>query len=520
MLNQIRKTADNIIFRVILGIIVIAFCVWGIKDITGNSKNFTLVSFKNAEPIKNDEFLIEQAKEVMQIQKANNTVLSEDQIREYGISNMILSNMITQRLMDILIEEYDMNFSINTLSSIIRNIDGFKNNDGKFDIEFFKSYLASSGMTEDEYLGDVKKKLAKNILFREFSHSYYVPKIITNNIIDFLSEERVIDVAYIDLNSTKYVTLQDPKEEEIEEFYKSNNPLFAVPEKRSFSYVIIGIDKVKHLAKVSEDEAKAFLHENKDEIKNVAQAKEILILKKSQDLMSELVKNLEDEISAGSSIDELSTKFDLNKQQIQEISASELMNRSQDNIGSLSSNIFSMEDSEISYPLELEGQNKIAIIAIEKIIPESIPDLKNIKSDVINELKNNQYRSMNLKIMEDFVSKTHSENFKSTSIEYNISFKGDIKIKRTEIDDNAPFTEDMLQGIFKAKKGDVLGIYQDENNCYAVMVKSVHKNANTKNDITKKSLENIKNKIKEGVIEEIILHLRKQESPDIKQPNQ
>lgn len=513
MLNDIRKTADNIVFRMILGIIVLAFCIWGVKDMLGSGRNFTLVSFKNAASIKNDEFLMAQYKEVMQIQKANNITLSEEQIREYGVNNMVLNHLITQRLIGVLVKNYDIDFSRKTLSSMIRHMPGFQDKDGKFDISIFESYLASSGMNQEEYLNDVKKKLSQSVLLKEFVESYYVPKVVTNNIIDFLSEERVVDIAYIDLSSEKYATLSDPKDGEIEDFYKANSESFAVPEKRSISYVTIDIDKVKHLAKVTDAEVKIFFDENKDEVKNITKAKEILLAKKSEELMLELVKNLEDEIAGGSSIDEIAHKFDLKLMKILDVTMLDLLEKS--DIGFLAQNIFAMEDGEVSYPLELEGATRLAIVSVDKIMQQFVPPLSDIKNDVVNAWKKDQYRILNLKIMEKFIENARLEDFKSIAAEMNLSFNGNVNIKRTEIEGNNSFSPEMLTGIFKSKKNNIIGLYQDDVKCYAVLIKSVNHNAVTKRAIEKDSMGRIAEKLKEGVIEELLLYIKQIENPEV-----
>lgn len=513
MLNDIRKTADNIVFRGFLGIIVLAFCVWGVKDMLGSGRNFTLVSFKNASSIKNDEFLMAQYKEVMQIQKANNITLSEEQIREYGINNMVLNNLITKKLIGVLIENYDMDFSLKTLSSMIRHMPGFQDKDGKFDLSTFESYLSSSGMNQEEYLNDVKKKLSQSVLLKEFVSSYYVPKVVTNNIIDFLSEERVVDIAYIDLSSEKYGKLEEPKDEEIEQFYKENNDSFIVPEKRTISYVKIAVDKVKPLVKVTDSELKIFFEENKDEIKNIVKAREALILKKSEELMLELVKNLEDEIAGGSSMDEIAQKFDLKLMKISDVTMLDLLEKS--DVGFLAQNIFAMEDGEISYPLELADLNTLAIVSVDRITQQFVPSLADIKNDVISKWKKEQYRILNLKVMEKFIENARLEDFKSMASYMNLSFNGNVNIKRTEIEDNNSFSPDMLTGIFKSRKNDIIGLYQDDNNCYAAVIKSVNHNPVTKRGIEKNSMDNITEKLKEGVIEEIILHMRHIENPKV-----
>ena len=98
MLDKIRKAADNLIFRLILLVIVVAFGIWGVKDMLGTGNNFSVVTFKNADPIKYDDFWKAKMMLIKRLQAMNNVVLSEDDIKQYRIDEEVINQLVTQRL--------------------------------------------------------------------------------------------------------------------------------------------------------------------------------------------------------------------------------------------------------------------------------------------------------------------------------------------------------------------------------------------------------------------------------------
>lgn len=514
MLNQIRKAADNLVFRAFLLIIVISFCIWGVKDMLGSRGNFVVVSFKNADPIRYDEFAKEKYKEVMKIQRMNDVVLSEEDIKLYGIDESIINRLVTQRLVDMLVKNYDIDFSDDVLSSMIRHLPAFQNEEGKFDIEILKSHLAHSGMTEAEYSKDIKARLSQSILFNEFAGSYYVPKVTSESIVDFLSEERVFDVASIDLNSTSYAEVKEPSKKDLEDFYKANPDIFTTEEKRDVSYVIASEDSVANKISITDEEAKKFLEENKEEIANIESAKKLLREKKLEELMSEFVKGLEDEVAGGSSIEEIAEKFGLKLHKLDSVTLSSLSKKK--DVAEISSAVFEIEEGETSMPLQLIDSSSVIIASVKKIDPAKLQEFTKIEGQVAKAWKSAEYRKVNIKVMEDFISATRVEDFISQATATKLSFQKDVKIKRSEIGRSDKFVPEMVNGIFRAKAGTMIGIYEGaDNKAYVVAVRAVIRNPATKKAIAKASGENIRNKLQESVVDELLIYMHQQERPNV-----
>ncbi len=516
MLDKIRKAADNLIFRLILLVIVVAFGIWGVKDMLGTGNNFSVVTFKNADPIKYDDFWKAKMMLIKRLQAMNNVVLSEDDIKQYRIDEEVINQLVTQRLAAQLVADFDIDFSGDILAAIIKQIPSFQNKDGRFDSALFKSTANHFGFTEDQYIASIKSDQSQRMLLNTLVSSYYAPKIVESNIIDFLSEERVIDIVSIDLNSAKYVTLEKPTQEQLEKFYNENSVLFSVPETRSVDYIVIGENNVKHLISVTDAEIKRFFNDNQSEFDNQkfekvkGEVTKAYISHRTEELLSELMQNLQDEIAAGSSLAEIAQKFELKVKKINAVTAGDLVEKS--DVGSLVDAIFSSDVDEVSYPVEMSDVNKFAIFDVKNITPSKVQDFAEVADGVLKQWQNHAYNERNLKLIEDFVSKVQQETFASKAAEMNLSFQSAIKLKRGDIENNVQFPPEMLQSVFTNRPNIVSAIYNSGDKAFAMVVRQISHNAGTRKDIIKNSGKKIVEDLKHGFVDELILYMDKKEN--------
>lgn len=521
MLQVIRKAADSIPFRVVLFFIVIAFAVWGLKDNINSSGGKAVVTFKSIKPIELEEFNQQKAQELSRIQRVSETVLSEEEIQQYGINQMVLDRLVTNRLLDKAVQNYNLDFNDQVIASFIRQMPSFQNSKQEFDLEIFKAAIHRSGMTEAEYSNDIKQRLTQNVFINSFISSYIVPHTLVDNIVNFMSEERVVDLAYIEVNDSKLSTIKNPTDDELTEFYNANTELFVTPEKRSIDYAIIGSDVVKQYVKITKDDITAFYQENKEEFANIplnkaeAQIKELLTKQATENLMIELAKNLEDEVAGGSTLQEIGEKFALKINTISDSTIEHLMQHK--DLANVASTVFSLGQGEVSYPLELSPQTMV-VLEMKQITPSVAQEITTIKPLLIKKWKEQICFDNYMKVMQNFVSSTSSSDFITQAQSLGLSVKNNQNIKRSKLSEETSLPPEMLVEIFDTKladteTGQVLPkAYSQNNTIWAVKIDKAYNNKTTAQNIKKTSQDNIINKIRESIFIDIIEHLKNQEN--------
>ncbi|MCC8371667.1 MAG: SurA N-terminal domain-containing protein [Rickettsia endosymbiont of Pseudomimeciton antennatum] len=507
MLNNIRNTADSFVMRVLLGMIAFAFVGWGIKDVLQTSNNFDLITFSDAKNISQEDFLKEKAEQIRVIQRQTGTNLSEEDIKQLNIDNFIIKKLINNRIINYLVHYYNLDLTDDTVIQLIKESPNFKNEQGLFDVELFKAFLKNSYISEEDYLSDIKEHNLKNMLIGIFIESFHTPKIMVNNFIDYMAETREIDLVQIDLkHRSKDLSIPPPTTAQLEDLYKNNLALFEIPEKRSLSYVKISNETLSKQIHNSDDELLSFYHDNKEEFanKNFSEVKkqvnELLQQQKTEELKLLLIKNLEDDVAAGSSLTEIAGKYELPIQNLESVSYKDLAINKID-IAQNADSIFDLAEGELSYPIELTDKGAFILVEIKSIQPSKVPEFPAIKEQV-QKLWNEQYlRELNLKTIETIAKEytpAKNKEFLKVITSQSTAFS------RSEIHNNQQLPTELLSAIFQTNIGSNTPVFQSKDKAYFAYIKSKKIDKKKRQEIQKKNEKDIASAIQNNVIDELI----------------
>ncbi|WP_342270020.1 peptidylprolyl isomerase [Rickettsia endosymbiont of Orchestes rusci] len=521
MLDNIRKTADSFVMRVLFAMIAFAFVGWGIKDILPRAVGGDFVTFTHAENISREDFLKAKSMEINAIQKQMGTNLSEEEINQLNIDKQVMKRLIYNNILDYLVAYYDFDLSDNTVTELVRESPVFKNEQGVFDIRIFKTYFRNSYLNEEEYLLNFKEKTLKNILVSIFLESFYVPKVMTQNIVNYMAEKRNVELLQINLkNKPKDLKIPLPSDEQLEDFYKNNKNLFEIPEKRSFSYIKISNQNLQKKISITKEELLDFYNENKEEFGDKSfeavqkQLYDLLLSQKIDMLNMELAKNLEDDVAAGSTLVEIAEKYELPLQNVNYVSYEELIENKiiAENVDS----IFELAEGELSYPIESEDKSYLILVELKAIQQAKIPEFSIIKNQVAVSWNKQYLADINLQTIKDLAKeyKSDKEDIKTLNgVGIEVSRQSYI---RSEIENDTTLSPEILLSIFRTKTGSNTPVFQIGNKVYFAHIKSISLDKLAAETIQKNSEGNIANTIKNSIVDELINYAIKQNDMKIK----
>ncbi len=507
MLNKIRKAADSFIMRILLGMIAFAFIGWGSTNIFQSNNNPNLVTFSDAKNISEEDFLKAKAEQLTIIQRQTGTNLTEEEIKQLNIDNIIVKKLINNNMLNYLVKYYDLDITDDTVIQLVKKSPNFKNDKGLFDIIIFKSFLKNSYINEEHYLSSVKEHSLKNTIISIFLESFPTPEIMVKNIIDYMAETRNVDLVQIDLEKrSKNLRIPKPTADQLEDFYENNQQLFKIPEKRSLSYVKISSETLPKQIDNNDQELLDFYHENKEEfgdksyIEVQKQVNELLEQQKIERYNVLLAKNLEDDVASGLSLKEIAEKYQLTIENIDYISYQDLSNNRTD-ISQNADNIFELTEGELSYPIELVDKKTFILVEIKSIQASEIQEFVVIKDQAQKLWANQQVRKLNLKIIENIAKEYQPNkkmNFPEVSIDQSASFL------RSEIQNNKQLPIELLLVIFQTNIGSNSPVFQLKDKAYFAHIKSIKIDRIKAQEIEKNNKEDIINAIKNNVIDELI----------------
>jgi hypothetical protein len=477
MLNFFRKATENIILRLLIFLVAIAFVAWGFNGVFSNHGGQNIVEFKYCEPITRNE-LINNIKEQQKLFAQAGQSLEESHIRQ-----IVLREMIHKRLMSFFIKDLSITVGDQDIVKSIKNIPDLQNDQKQLDKNKLDSFLRHINLTEEQYFDYVSQTLSTSLLNEIFEGSNYQSKMIIDKLGSFLSEERTASIISIDKNKLISNQKFSVNPQELQTFFKENAEKFRVPEKRDIQYIVL--------------DAAFFLNR-----KLLEDAKDS---SKLQKLVIEYEKLLEDEVASGFSFAEIAKKFNIEAKSIKNILLTDL---NLPNIGDILPQIFDLQQDEVSYPFEINGQ-KIILVKIENINRSFIPELKDVndkaKAEFVKILAHREAK----KTLDDIYAKAQSTNltckdFYNFAKQANIKLSKNLKVAKESSNNNIPV--DLVNLIFQTKTKMVTPPYFDDNHGYIAFIEDIHVDQNLKRQVGDKR---ILATIKSGYMSEVISHLYK-----------
>ncbi len=526
MISKFRKGADSLLVRILLGLIAFSFVgVGGAAFINGNSSG-DVVSFSDTDSISFEKFHIAKAKEIDFLQRQNGINLTEENIAELGIDNSVLKKLINESMIDYLAKYYEFDISDEKVISYVKKTPFFKNSNGEFDLSVFKAAFNNSLAKEEEYLASVKHHLITNTMLGIFMDSFYPPKMMTENIVNYMSETRVIDLFSVDLGfKPSGYQSNNISTEELEQFYQENKASFVVPELRSFEYVKADSKFLEKKLNISEKDIRNYFEEYKDEfeskkfseVKN--EVKEAFSSEKIAELSSELAKNFEEDVSSGLTLAEIANKYDLQINSVNDIKFSEMSDNSEGDYIELADSVFEMAEGEVSYPIEVQDNSEILLVSVKSITQSREQDFKEVEKNIRDTIEKRDLAAYNIKALKEVIN-----GLDLNKIDKNLlSSKGIVLVSnwsftRADLPMENKVPADLLKAIFSIELNNATNIINADNEAYFAYLKKVNSSKTMADKIRKNAGEHFSNVIKEGVFQELIAYLTQKNYMKVKTP--
>ena len=339
-----RSATNNILVKIIISLVAIAFLSMGINRLAFDKKN-NIVTFKSCPPITQTDLLerINQEKRF----------INQSEDKPYNHADMVqstLQDMIEQKLRSYFADQIKLSIGPNLISNTLRNIHSLQNEEGAFDRAKFDTLLLQLGLSETKYFELIKGLLANNLIYSVFNGSNYHNQGLIDTMAAFFAEERILNVISIDLSKN---LAQECSEEELIGFFKENCETFRVPEKRDVQYLIFD-DK--------------FFQKQKPTNGNSGD-------RKIASIVFEHEKILQEKVAAGDNMQDLAKQFNLSTTQLKNLDLAQAMDM--EHLKNVAMEIYESSENIPSYPFLIEN-SKILLFQVDKIHASYIPELSKI----------------------------------------------------------------------------------------------------------------------------------------------
>jgi peptidyl-prolyl cis-trans isomerase D len=240
MLQFIRSKVTSIFIKVLFGILILSFAVWGIGDIfLGQNDDKTVISvgdieYNSAEIIK--EF--ERASKAMRLPQEYASIIKPQ------ILDSVIKSMVNNGLFSAESSNMKLLVSDNQLKRWVANAPSFKDQSGQFNPELFRRNLYNADMNETEFFQTLRNEIKRNQLLSAINGSVSPQNSIIETLLRYRYERRTVNV--VKISAKAVTTTAKTTGVDLRELFNQTKSAYMAPEYRAATYLYIS---PKELAK-------------------------------------------------------------------------------------------------------------------------------------------------------------------------------------------------------------------------------------------------------------------------------
>jgi peptidyl-prolyl cis-trans isomerase D len=254
-----RNFGKTWIVKVLMGLLVLSFGLWGIADIFRGFGQSDVASVGGTE-IPITVFQESYNREVRNLQNQLGTVVNENTARALGLPDRVLQQLIAEAAMQEEAKDLNLGISREMLIELIARDPTFQTN-GKFDRNRFLGLLASNNLTEPAYVAAQRSLEMRKQVAAAVNGGLALPAAYADAVHNYSSEERSIQ--YLMLGAAQAGDVGTPGDTELNTFYDANKAQWRAPEYRALTLVTLSPADLSKPADVSDDQVKEYFEENK-----------------------------------------------------------------------------------------------------------------------------------------------------------------------------------------------------------------------------------------------------------------
>ncbi len=464
MLDTLRKSVTGPFVKLLIGVLILSFAVWGIQDIFGNFKKTVAIEIDDYE-VSLDQLVTEYNNQLSVISSQLDKQISLKESLELGIDKIAIENLIRKMVLQIEINKLGIDIPEEFIAAGIIDDENFKT-DGIFNKARYEQLLSYAGYTDESYVRSEINVNKQNQLFNIVGNRTYIPNILLEMIDDYNKTERIIE--YVDLPKSK-ISVKTPSERELIEFYEKFKNGYRKSETRDFTALILEPENIKMNIQVTQSQINEYYNNNKDSFTK-AEKRELYQFFFDDDIEAENFFSDSSQLK----FNDLILKHSLSKEE------SYLGSVGQDEIldFEVANAAFDIVEGEFSKPID--GMLGISVLYLQKIDPLKIQTVDEAAEEIKGEIQTQKAIDLVESLYFDI-----EDNFLNGDSMIEISAKHQLELQDyKKIDINAKNIQNdtideidypnLIQKIFNSEIGDFIEVHDTESGYIWVNLNSVN----------------------------------------------
>ena len=358
---------------IVMGLLIVAFGIWGIADIFRGFGQSTLATVGSTE-ISIEQFRQIYNDRLQQVSRQFGRSLTPDQVRAFGLDRQVLQQVVAEAALDEDARRKGLNESDDEVKRQIMSDPNFKGTNGQFDPARFAGLIRQAGFTEQRYVAEQRQQALRRQIAGTVTAGATPSKTLIEALNRFQNEQRSIE--YVKLGAAQAGTIDPPSPEVLASYFDQHKVQFRAPEYRKISYVVMSPEEIAKWTTVSDEDAKKAYEQQKDKL-STPEKRQIwqIIFPNVADAQAARTK-----IDSGASFDDIAKERGLAASDVDLglISKAEIIDPA------IANAAFALKTNEISQPIQ--GKFGVALVRVGNIDPGNQPTYESVAAQLKHDI--------------------------------------------------------------------------------------------------------------------------------------
>ncbi len=217
----------------LFGLLVLSFAIWGIGDTFRSGQHTGVVAQVGDQEITETEFRRAFNLRYSQLQQQLGGGLSSDMMRDLGLPEAVLGQLVTRGLLDQQAADLGLVVTDDQVRSAIFSQTAFRDSLGQFDRFRFEQFLRANDMTEAAFAQEIRRETIQRRISTALTRGAEVPDLVARMLYAYQEQRR--SARYVSAPLPPADSIAAPDEAELQSFYETVQDRFRSPEYRKIS---------------------------------------------------------------------------------------------------------------------------------------------------------------------------------------------------------------------------------------------------------------------------------------------
>lgn len=233
MLQSLRTAARGVVGKIIVGVIVVVFVLFGAESIIGIVNSGSPVEV-NGEGISDQQIQRMVSQQQQQLIQQFGDQATPELLNSPFVRQSVINSLVNQEIQRQATENLGFVIASDQISRDIVTIPAFQSG-GRFDEQLYRRVIAQNGFTPTTFRAERANQLKLEQLQDGLALSAFVLSKETDRLIALDRQER--QVAYVRINADDFVEQTSVSSADIENYYNDNPDQFLAPEQVRVQFV-------------------------------------------------------------------------------------------------------------------------------------------------------------------------------------------------------------------------------------------------------------------------------------------